>query len=253
MTVDNSIAERRHAWGTIKTLTSRGFGFIAAEGEQRDIFFHSRSLQGMTFDELKVGHVVSFEIEQGSKGPEAVEIVHDAERRQGELHFITSNEPPSGSSADSVTIESIEAVTDAVIRCLARNPRDLYRLHPKMFEELISEIFMREGYTTELIKSWNQADGGVDIIAVRRDIGGYRVRYAIQCKRNAAHNRISADPIRALAGVLDRFQAHVGVIATTSYFTEPAKKEVEGHLWKINLRDYESIVAALKRLDLLRQ
>ncbi len=38
----------------------------------------------------------------------------------------------------------------------------------------------------------------------------------------------------------------------TSYFTKPTRAEVEAHFWKIDLRDYESIVASLKRLELLR-
>ena len=37
--------------GVIKKLTDKGFGFIAVEG-QKDIFFHSKSLVGVTFDEL---------------------------------------------------------------------------------------------------------------------------------------------------------------------------------------------------------
>ena len=56
--------------GTIKTLTDRGFGFIAHEGEVKDLFFHSKELKGVTFDELKVGDVVSFEVANGEKGPE---------------------------------------------------------------------------------------------------------------------------------------------------------------------------------------
>ena len=46
--------------GTIKTLTQKGFGFIAREDGQKDIFFHSKELQGVMYDELKVGDVVSF-------------------------------------------------------------------------------------------------------------------------------------------------------------------------------------------------
>jgi hypothetical protein len=107
-------------------------------------------------------------------------------------------------------------------------------------------------YATEIVKSWNQADGGIDIIAVRRDFGGFPVRYAIQCKRYAASRHVTADPIRALAGVLDHFRAHVGIIATTSFFTKPARDEVEAHYWKLDLRDYENIVESLKRLALLR-
>ena len=60
--------------GTIKTLTDRGFGFIAREGEAKDLFFHSKELQGVTFDELKVGDVLSFEVAQGDKGPSAVNV-----------------------------------------------------------------------------------------------------------------------------------------------------------------------------------
>ncbi len=57
--------------GTIKTLTEKGFGFIAREGEAKDLFFHSNDLNGVTFNELKVGDNVSFEVEDGPKGKSA--------------------------------------------------------------------------------------------------------------------------------------------------------------------------------------
>lgn len=57
--------------GTIKALTEKGYGFISREGETKDLFFHSKELQGVTFDELKVGDMVSFEVTQGEKGPAA--------------------------------------------------------------------------------------------------------------------------------------------------------------------------------------
>ena len=42
--------------GTIKKLTDKGFGFITAEGLEKDLFFHSNSLVGVTFDELREGN-----------------------------------------------------------------------------------------------------------------------------------------------------------------------------------------------------
>ena len=58
--------------GTIKKIVSdRGFGFIAREGEAKDLFFHSKDVSGVTFEELKEGDTVSFEIVQGEKGPSA--------------------------------------------------------------------------------------------------------------------------------------------------------------------------------------
>jgi CspA family cold shock protein len=62
------------ATGTIKTLTDRGFGFIARDGEAKDLFFHSKELNGVTFDELKVGDMLSFEVSEGEKGPAAVNV-----------------------------------------------------------------------------------------------------------------------------------------------------------------------------------
>ena len=60
--------------GTIKRLTDKGFGFITGEGLQKDLFFHSNSLVGVTFDELKEGDAVSFETQESPKGLNAVNV-----------------------------------------------------------------------------------------------------------------------------------------------------------------------------------
>ncbi len=60
--------------GTIKTLTDKGFGFISREGETKDLFFHSKELVGVTFEELKVGDVVTFELVDTQKGPAATNV-----------------------------------------------------------------------------------------------------------------------------------------------------------------------------------
>lgn len=57
--------------GTVKTKTDRGFGFISREGEDKDLFFHSKDLVGVTFDEIQMGDEVTFEIVNGEKGPSA--------------------------------------------------------------------------------------------------------------------------------------------------------------------------------------
>jgi CspA family cold shock protein len=60
--------------GTIKKLTDKGFGFIAVEGQEKDLFFHSKSLVGVTFAELHEGDAVSFETEDSPKGMNAVNV-----------------------------------------------------------------------------------------------------------------------------------------------------------------------------------
>jgi len=56
--------------GTIKTLTNKGFGFIESERGD-DIFFHSSSLEGTTYDALSEGQQVEYEEGSGPKGPRA--------------------------------------------------------------------------------------------------------------------------------------------------------------------------------------
>ena len=58
------------AEGSIKRLTDKGFGFITTGGE-KDLFFHSSSLQGVSFDALREGQRVSYTEGRGEKGPRA--------------------------------------------------------------------------------------------------------------------------------------------------------------------------------------
>ncbi|HEY9582792.1 MAG TPA: cold shock domain-containing protein [Candidatus Paceibacterota bacterium] len=62
--------------GTIKTiLADKKFGFITVEGREKDLFFHKEKVVGVEFDDLKIGDVVSFEIDEtGPKGPAAVNV-----------------------------------------------------------------------------------------------------------------------------------------------------------------------------------
>jgi len=60
--------------GTIKKLTDKGFGFISSEGQEKDLFFHSNSLVGVQFNDLREGDAVTYEVEQSEKGPNAVNV-----------------------------------------------------------------------------------------------------------------------------------------------------------------------------------
>ena len=62
------------AQGTIKRLTDRGFGFIAPEGSDKDLFFHAKELQGAQFNDLKEGDAVEFEVSESPKGPCAINV-----------------------------------------------------------------------------------------------------------------------------------------------------------------------------------
>ncbi|MBI4438011.1 cold shock domain-containing protein [Candidatus Uhrbacteria bacterium] len=60
--------------GTIKTKTDKSFGFISVPGQEKEVFFHSSALVGVSYDELREGDTVSFETEESDRGPRAVNV-----------------------------------------------------------------------------------------------------------------------------------------------------------------------------------
>ena len=61
--------------GVIKKLISdKGFGFISVAGQDKDLFFHSKALVGVTFEELHEGDSVTFDTEESPKGLNAVNV-----------------------------------------------------------------------------------------------------------------------------------------------------------------------------------
>ncbi len=61
--------------GTVKWFNeSKGFGFITPEDGSKDVFVHFSAIQADGFRSLAEGQNVSFEVENGPKGPQATSV-----------------------------------------------------------------------------------------------------------------------------------------------------------------------------------
>ena len=61
--------------GKVKLFNAeKGFGFIERDGAD-DVFVHFTAIQGDGFKSLEEGQEVSFEIEDGNRGPQAANVV----------------------------------------------------------------------------------------------------------------------------------------------------------------------------------
>ncbi len=60
--------------GTVKWFNDRkGYGFIEQE-DGPDVFVHHSGIEGVGFKSLREGDRVTFDIEQGKKGPSAINV-----------------------------------------------------------------------------------------------------------------------------------------------------------------------------------
>lgn len=61
--------------GTVKWFNAeKGFGFIQREGGD-DVFVHFSAIQSEGYKTLEEGQKVEFDVEQGQRGPQAVNVI----------------------------------------------------------------------------------------------------------------------------------------------------------------------------------
>ena len=62
--------------GTVKWFNNtKGYGFIAPDGEEKDVFVHFSALEGQSgYKSLEENDRVEFAVEQGDRGPQAVKV-----------------------------------------------------------------------------------------------------------------------------------------------------------------------------------
>lgn len=125
--------------------------------------------------------------------------------------------------------------------------KELLELTPRQFEEFIAEIWSRFGYKVELTK--HTRDGGFDICAIKKAEAD--VRFLIECKRYEPSRKVDIAIVRALYSVRLTEHASKAILATTSSFTNIARRYFDEHIWELEPRDYDGIVEWVKLAGVL--
>jgi HJR/Mrr/RecB family endonuclease len=159
------------------------------------------------------------------------------------------DESPIIQTASASTIIEITSVIDSKLRERVKaDPRQVYLLDPRQFEELLAEIFAGFGFEIELTA--RTRDGGRDVIAISHEI--VRAKYLIECKRYR-DKKVEVGTVQKLHGVTVNERATKGILVTTSRFTKPAEHYMEQNKWVLEGRDYDGLVSWLEMYQNLEQ
>jgi hypothetical protein len=154
--------------------------------------------------------------------------------------------PPGANNERIVQAGSIPL---ELINLIRREPRNLCRIHPRKFEEVVAEMLARMGWSTVLLTP-TRGDGGKDIIASRRLEGGIPITFYFECKRYQQDDTLDLETVRAFAGVLlmKSSQAHKGILVTTARFSSGAH-EIFSQEHRIEGRDYPGLLDWMNEID----
>jgi hypothetical protein len=127
-----------------------------------------------------------------------------------------------------------------------RNPKVLYELHPRKFEELVAAI-LKDFFACEVRLTGQTVDGGVDIYLIRGE-----TQYLVQVKRRSQPGATEGvQVIRELAGVLLISGQSKGIVVSTAdKFSNTAKREASSQFlqrrgFTLDLMDCRSLLNTL--------
>ena len=128
-------------------------------------------------------------------------------------------------SAHPLLVYSIATPWIEILKELERDPQFLHTIHPRKLEELIADAYRQQGYTDVILTPYSN-DRGRDVIVSATLPGIGTIRIVDQVKRYSPHRKVTANDVRALAGVLLRDRdVSKGIVTTTSDFAPGIQNE----------------------------
>jgi len=168
-----------------------------------------------------------------SLDPEQLRLVLD-----GHLYDLNDNSPAAKKNLIAVARPVIISANEAMIAGLKKQPRDIFKLTPRQYEELVAELIHDMGYEVTLTKATR--DGGKDILAsIKTECGDFLC--LVEAKHYREDRKIGVSLVRTLYGTLCDFQANSAMLVTTSSYSKDAHTLQQKHKYQLSLRDYTDV------------
>lgn len=237
-----------------KQLEDRRKAMPVFEGPLRGVFeenpsVHPKTSLGYFADQLELP--VDLLIDQFSEaGISGLSIEHriTESHKSALLQYLRSNHssPPKVIYADDKPIEQqivlVQGITNELLANLANQPALIYNLESRKFEELVARLLEDNGCEVTLTK--RTRDGGYDIFGrIKGQIAS--PVFLAECKRYAPDNKVGVEVVRGLYGVTEARRANLGLIITSSSFTNDAREEKLRIGDRIDLKDFRDLCSWL--------
>jgi restriction system protein len=123
---------------------------------------------------------------------------------------------PGEKNRDGVAVKLIQPAYDRIVQLLVANPGLIYEIDARRWEEIIAASYENAGFD-EVILTPRSGDLGRDVIATKHGFGS--VKFIEQMKAFGPKHEVTANDVRALAGVLLLEQdVSKAIFTTTSHF-----------------------------------
>lgn len=144
-------------------------------------------------------------------------------------NILTSNEKTRKFSINEIDLQ--------VYKEIISNPELARSINWRNFEYLLAKILEKFEYEVEVLKG--SKDGGIDVIALKKNSTFGNERYLIQAKKWS--NKVGVDPVRQLLWAHNEYKVTKSCLVTTSKFTRGAWELAEKYKWQIELKDFDKL------------
>jgi len=168
----------------------------------------------------------------------------------GHLYDLNDATPAVKRELVGVAKPIIISANEAMVAALKKQPRDVFKLSPRQYEELIAELLRDMGYDVTLTQATR--DGGKDILAsIKTECGD--VLCLVDAKKYREDRKIGVSMVRTLYGTLCDYQATSAMLVSTSTYSADARALQQKHRYQLSLRDYTDVAVWIQRYGSKKQ
>ena len=236
--LDDEIVELLHKEGSSKTELEFRLGFARTGLRKYGLLENSgRSVWSLTAEGRQTKELDHAELSKVWQKPKSVKEEREPKEAQ---HSAAQPEAVDDSLPDAEDVDNDSKWREELYGVLLE-------MDPSAFERLFQRVLREDGFY-QVNVTGRSSDGGIDVEGIIRIRGFLSFRMLVQCKRYKGP--VGAKIVRefrgAMSGRTDR-----GLIVTTGYFTQAAKREAtRDGVPDIDLIDGEQLIDKLKELSL---